>query len=525
MGTSCSPLECHSDAIYAFCTTDASRCTSSSLGKHSQYRWPRWSGCVFNYFVGFYFQLCVAISQPAFGLFFDIRPLHRTDSSNQPEYKCHFESNVHICIRYVSAHPFVSTYSNTNIASSTQRQTALAQYWTSVLLRRPEDLVIFKTAISASPIMLPFDAFSSAVRSLYVSSPSSSFPPPLSCFPELGDSLLQAINTVESNAFGLQTASKTDQFNPQCYPDRPVYGVLNILRLRLPFLDSETGVDRQAVVLTKDASVRAILYNGQLFSTISNTSAPFPGVSSVQSNPLQFGTIDQLDHVILQYLSSIPDINTANNLIQFVLNTTNTASVPPDTTSPLFNSLSVLPSLGVAVFGAVQSADLTSTVSPFITPSNSLFFGSPDGSALRNWTINSSSGSIIWTQNATSALVAHDSSLDAQASISKIWEAASLAIAFNVTSITLGNITRSLQGTDSLTSQWLNNASSLCIIAMDLFVTFHRLVISHYADLSFTCRRYADLSINISNTMSLHTLVIIWLEIMVITLYVINNSG
>lgn len=301
--------------------------------------------------------------------------------------------------------------------------------------------------------MLPFNASSPAIRSLYVTSPLNSFPPPLSCFPGLSAPLQQAVNTVESNVFDLPASPNATQFDPQCYPDRPVYGVLDILRLRLPFLDSQTGVNRQAVVLSRDASSRAIVYNGQIFSSISNTTASPAPISSSQLNPLQYGTLTLSDHVILQYLTSIPNINTANNLIQFVLNTTNAVPVPPDVTSPLFQSLALIPCLEVAVFGSIQPSDLTSTVSPFTNPSNSLFFGSDDGSALRNWTINSSSGSVIWTQNATSPLIVHDKSLDPNTSISKVWDAAALGITFNVTTISLSNVTLSLQATNSFSSQ------------------------------------------------------------------------
>ncbi|KAF8974019.1 hypothetical protein BDZ97DRAFT_1648312 [Flammula alnicola] len=333
-------------------------------------------------------------------------------------------------------------------ASATQRQSALMKYWTSVLLQSADDLTVFKTALSVSPIMLPFNASSPSIRNLYVSSPSASFPPPLSCFPGLSNATLQEINTVESIVFGLQAAVSATQFNPACYPDRPIYGVLDVLRLRLPFLDSQTGVARQAVVLTRDANPRVVLHNGQVFSAISNATATPTTIPSTQLDPRQFGTLSLSDHVILQYLISIPDITIANALVKFVLDTTTKAPVPPDMTSALLQSLPSLPVLEVAVFGDVQPSDLTSTVSPFTNPSGSLFFGSPDGTALRNWTINSISGPVVWTQNATSPLVVRDKSLDPNTTITKTWDAASLAISFNVTNVTLATITTVLQGTN-----------------------------------------------------------------------------
>lgn len=340
------------------------------------------------------------------------------------------------------------------LASATQRQTALKNYWTSVLLQRASDLALFKTAISISPITLAFNASSPSIRNLYETSPSTSFPPPLSCFPGLNNILLQEINAVESNVFGLQNAGAATQFDSGCYPGRPIYGVLNILRLRLPFLDSETSVNSQAVTLTRDAGSRAIVYNGQMFSSVSNTTAMPTTITASQLDPRQYGTLGLSDHVILQYLSSIPDINVATALVKFVLDTTNRVPVPPDMSSSLFQSLSSLPALEVAVFGDIQSSDITSTVSPFTAPSGSLFFGSSDGGVLRNWTINSSSGTILWTQNATSPLIVRDQSLDPNATISKIWDVTSQAILFNVTTVSLTNITQSLQDTKSFTPQW-----------------------------------------------------------------------
>ncbi len=382
------------------------------------------------------------------------RTFQCSDSRSQCKRKCYLEPNVHLCTGVWLLSPISFTCILTCLlASATQRKTALKQYWASVLLRRPEDLAVFKAAFSISPIILPFNASSPAIRNLYVSSPSNSFPPPLSCFPDLSAPLQQAINLVESSVFGLPASPNSTQFGPAVLPGSPRLRCFGYSRLRLPFLDSRTGVNRQAVVLSRDASTRAIVYNGEIFSSISNTTATPASISSTQLNPQQYGTLTLADHVILQYLMAIPNINIANNLIQFVLNTTSVTPVPPDVTSPLFQSLSLLPSLEVAVFGSTQASDLTSTVSPFTNPSNSLFFGSDDGSALRNWTINSSSGSVIWAQNATSPLIVRDKSLDPSTSISKVWSAAALAITFNVTTISLSNVTSSLQATNSFSSQ------------------------------------------------------------------------
>ncbi|CAA7266538.1 unnamed protein product [Cyclocybe aegerita] len=328
-------------------------------------------------------------------------------------------------------------------ASSIQRSGALKKYWTSVLLQRLEDLPTFKAVLSVSPIMLAFNASSSSLRNLYTSSPSSTFPPPLSCFPGLSTATQQQINMVETGVYGLPSAASASQFDPACYRNRPIYGVLDVARLRLPFLDTRTGVLKQAAVLTRDASPRVVVYSGELFSS-SVTGATT--ISPSQLDPRQYGTFSFFDHVVLQYLSSITDVNVASALVKFVLDSASKTPVPPDFSSILFRSLQSLPILEVAVFGDVGPPDLTSTVSPFTNPSGSLFFGSSDGNALRNWTIDSVKGSIVWTENATSPLVVRDTSLGDN-TITQTWNAINTAITNNIPNIGLPNITSTLTGT------------------------------------------------------------------------------
>lgn len=315
-----------------------------------------------------------------------------------------------------------------------------------MLLQRSADLATFKTALSVSPIMLPFNATSPSIRNLYATTPSSPFPPPLSCFPGLSSAVMQQVNAVETNVFGLSAVATANQFNPSCYRDRPVYGILDLLRLRLPFLDTQTGVVRQAAVLSKDVTPRVVLYNGVLMSNLLNGTASRTTFSPSQLDPRQYGTMSLSDHVILQYLSSIANVTLATALVQFVLATATQLPVPPTSSSMLFQSLASLPTLEVAVFGDVQPTDLTSTVSPFTNPSGSLFFGSDDGSAMRNWTINTVGGTAVWTQNATSPLVVHDKSLG-DTTITQTWNIISSVIANNVKGIGLANITSTFQNT------------------------------------------------------------------------------
>lgn len=257
--------------------------------------------------------------------------------------------------------------------------------------------------------------------------------------------VLQQVNSVETTVFGLTPTTGATQFNPSCYRERPVYGVLDILQLRLPFLDSRTGVVRQAAVLTRDATSRVVIHTGELWSTMLNGTGA-TNVTTPQLDQRQYGTLGLSDHVILQYLSSFPDIGTANTLIKFVVDSATRVPIPPEKASTLFQSLPSLPILEVAVFGDVLPLDITSTIAPFASSSGALFFGSEDGSALRNWTINVVGGSIVWTENATSPLVVRDKSL-ADTTITQTWDAIALAISHNVPGIGLPNITATFQGT------------------------------------------------------------------------------
>lgn len=328
-------------------------------------------------------------------------------------------------------------------ASATQRQNALKKYWTSVLLRSPADLAVFKTALVATPVMLPFNASSSQINNLLAESPSASFPPALACYPQPSNSFLSQLNLFELNVFALPSINSQSGFDPACDKNRPIYGVLDVLRLRLPFLGSNSNTVKQAITLTRDALPRAILYNGPIFSTISNVTVTQN--ITLNNDPRQFGTPVLSDHVILQYLLSMPSVSVASAVVQFVLNTT--GIVPPDSTSLLFSSLDSIPTLEVAIFGDVPPSDMTSTVSSFANPSGTLFFGSQDGSVLRNWTINSIGGPILWTLNSTSPLIVRDKSLSPQTTISQTWTGAATAIALHNLTINGPFIANVLTGT------------------------------------------------------------------------------
>jgi len=320
----------------------------------------------------------------------------------------------------------------------------MSTYWQTVLQQKPEDLAGFMSAFSSSPILIPFDAtFSQKTQSLatmLTNSSTSPFPPPLACYPGLNSTQVQRINTIENSVFGLSSMSTATQFDPSCYPDRPLYGVLDVLRLRLPFIDSRTDVAKQAAVLKRDVAPRVVVYSGEILSPLPGLSN-FPDITMTQTDPRQYGTLNHLNHVVLTYLSAIPDVNVAIALVTFVLTS---QAVPPTNSSILPESLASIPPIEVAIFGSINPSDISSAVSSFSTPSNSIFFGSDQADALRQWAITGTESSIAWTEFAISPLVVRDSSFT-DTTFNQAWTAASTFLHHNMTGVDVSNITTSFE--------------------------------------------------------------------------------
>jgi hypothetical protein len=317
---------------------------------------------------------------------------------------------------------------------------AFQNYWTSQLQQRLADLPKFMSAVLSAPVLLPFDGTNVQVAKLFTNSTSAPFPPPLACYPGLSSTNLGRVNTLETVVFGLSNVSTQASFQQSCYADRPIYGVLNLLQLRHPFLDTRTGVATQAVVLQRDAWPRVIVYSGEALSALP-AAGDAPPSSSYTLDPRQYGTLANLNHVLLQWFASIGDISLATAVAQFVLSI---PTAPPVNSSAVFAHLAAIPPLEVAVFGSVLPGDVASVQSSFATPGRALWFGADAALAMRQWAINAASASVVWATNATSALVVRDASLTDQ-KLQSVWIPAQVNLHAGV------NVTVS-QVTDSLTS-------------------------------------------------------------------------
>lgn len=240
------------------------------------------------------------------------------------------------------------------------------------------------------------------------------------------------------------------QFDTSCFAGRPIYGVLDILKLRLPFIDSRTGVAKQAAALQSATAPRAVVYSGEILSALPGANQTQNSTQSQQLDPRQYGTTNHLNHVMLDFLTSIPDTNIATDLVEFVLSGSTT---PPSNTSDLYKAISSIPTLEVAVFGTINPSDISYVASSFSTPSGSLFFGSDQSLALRDWAIVGSSSSVVWAASAGAPQVVRDSSLT-NANFQSVWEPAYnfLHSSPNGVTVNVGNITNAFQATGQFSS-------------------------------------------------------------------------
>jgi hypothetical protein len=255
--------------------------------------------------------------------------------------------------------------------------------------------------------LLPFDASNAAVANQLTNSSSTPFPPPLACYPGLSPDAVSRLNVIEPAVFKLDNVSSASGFDPSCYAGRPIYGVLDLLQLRLPFLDSRTGAAMQAAVLSNTASPRAVLYSGEALSALPNATG-VPAASTYTTDPRQYGTVANANHVLLNWFSAM-NVTVAQAVVRFVLTSPTT---PPPASSPLAQLLAAVPPLEVAVFGSVLPSDVGSVASSLVKPDgSSLFFGTDAALATRDWAINAAGQSVVWTNSTTAPLVVRDGNL------------------------------------------------------------------------------------------------------------------
>lgn len=141
-------------------------------------------------------------------------------------------------------------------AASTQRSSALSRLF-ETLGYTTFQLATFRSTVLASPVYFPFDVGRSlgsqstmAVAQQHKQT-SAGFPIPPACLPGLSADQLTQLNQAE-DIFGLPVTSTVSEVHANC-TDRPVYGILNILNMRLPFMDNQISL--QAAVVTNQVRI------------------------------------------------------------------------------------------------------------------------------------------------------------------------------------------------------------------------------------------------------------------------------
>jgi hypothetical protein len=138
-------------------------------------------------------------------------------------------------------------------AASTQRSTALFNRLTS-LGYGSEELVTLRQNVLASPVMFAFDAAAQSgpgsvmEQANAAATAGTTFPRPVACQESLSAAQVDEITRLEDGILGLNV---TGSSTTSCI-GRPLNGTLDVLGLRLPFLEADLA--RQAVVVANAVS-------------------------------------------------------------------------------------------------------------------------------------------------------------------------------------------------------------------------------------------------------------------------------
>lgn len=173
---------------------------------------------------------------------------------------------------------------------------------------------------------------------------------------------------------------------------RPIYGELNLMNLRLP------SNAQQAIRLSDDAKARCTLRVGATLSRFLD--GPLSEIQQVSAD--QFGTFNNLDHLLLGYLNQLPPDH-VRSLVSTIVTIQRSPSTTGNLPTDLADVLDSLPSIEVQLWGGLSLSAYRSSVSAVVSPianeDGSLIFGSADATAFRTWAMNAT-GTIEWARSA-----------------------------------------------------------------------------------------------------------------------------
>lgn len=297
------------------------------------------------------------------------------------------------------------------LASSTQRSNALSHYWTADLQLPADTLSKFVSALGAAPVLLSFDGASGAITDFLSSitpNDGSSFPAPLACYPGLSEQARTNVGTIEQHAFDLAPlGALPSALESACFPDRPVYGVLDVLRLRRPFGDARESMRVPTAQLVSQAGARTILHAGEQLVGLTGFRdsglASQTNFTNADADPRNYGTLQHMNHVAISFLQAFPTTDLAKHAAQFIINADDT-TLPPTSGNGLLDgaTLDSIPTIEVAVFGSILPIDIGTFRADLATPNGTLFFGSKSGDVFRKWALRDAEDVVFWSNSSTS---------------------------------------------------------------------------------------------------------------------------
>ncbi|GAA5986558.1 hypothetical protein JCM10908_003798 [Rhodotorula pacifica] len=313
------------------------------------------------------------------------------------------------------------------VAASRQRSTALMHYWNDTLGLAPSQLDAFRAAVQNAEVLVPFDASGISAASY---ADTASLPPRFACSSAMGPVARERLTGLEAGVFGFPMVGNATS---DC-ATRPLYGIVNLLNLRLPFAssDTRTSLPQQALVISPSSSLiaRTSVHAGEILAA--GPLAPPPTMPSAPTTIERFGLVapsiaPALDHVLLDYLILL-SVPVAQALVAYLLSS-------PSPTAPLPSSSILvqqpLPIIEAQMWGPVEFAqDIAFVRSGLGNPAGSnasgLFFGSSDGVAFRSWALGKQQGTvdapvdrrIEWAPTADSENIVSDTG---QAGLDSVW--------------------------------------------------------------------------------------------------------
>ncbi|GAA6035803.1 hypothetical protein JCM8097_005714 [Rhodosporidiobolus ruineniae] len=343
----------------------------------------------------------------------------------------------------------LDTVTNNAVTASKQRTLALQHYWNDTLGLSSSDLATFRSAVQGAEVVIPLDATASVggAQLMDVASVAtgngSSFPPAVGCWPGLASAVVDKVNGVEESAFGLESVASGQAGNVTC-TNRPIYGILNLLHLRLPFpsSDSRSSLPQQSLVLrspstSSSLSSRLTLHAGELLSAGALVSS-YPSSPSAATSIEHFGllssAVSAIDHILLDYLSLL-SISIAQALVAYVLSG---SSAPPSAASTdaagkalwaASEQLAGLPVMEVQLWGGLAASEIDFARSGLSYPPSSsssssapstLFFGSTPGGSFRTWASSAGLSRVEWALSAEEVEVATDDA-GSEVAFDKVW--------------------------------------------------------------------------------------------------------